>query len=60
MSECKHGSIPSHCPYCRIAKLTAERDALKDVLSELVDLMAEELEASIENANQAASGSIWK
>ncbi len=30
MSDCKHGSIPSHCPYCRIAELKAtiaERDA---------------------------------
>ena len=28
MSDCKHGSIPSHCPYCYIAKLEAERDYL--------------------------------
>ena len=23
MSDCKHGSIPSHCPYCRITELQA-------------------------------------
>jgi len=27
MSDCKHGSIPSHCPYCQNTKLQAVVEA---------------------------------
>ena len=39
MSDCKHGSIPSHCPHCRIAELEAELLAAELAYSNLAELI---------------------